>query len=89
MTTKQKGPNHSGDAASPRDVHAELEEAKNEAAALSGALENLSTPFMMVDRDFVVTYANQATTDYAGGERGALCERIPRVPRTEYNRCVH
>ncbi len=49
-------------AASKKVVNEQIQE-DMEASRMSSAINNAMTPIMMVDRDFVVTFANKATVD--------------------------
>ena len=42
-----------------------------------GAIEQSATPFMMIDRDFVVTYVNRATLDLLAKHEATLQRKYP------------
>jgi methyl-accepting chemotaxis protein len=53
------------------------EEAENKAEILRQAVTNASTPLMMIDRDFVITYANDATLQLLSKHESTMREVYP------------
>lgn len=55
----------------------EIRKKETEVARLQTAVDSAMTAIMMIDRDFVVTYANESTRKLLGGHRDALMSVYP------------
>ena len=55
----------------------ELRESENNVSRLQGAVDNAMTAMMMIDRDFNITYANQATLDILNKNADELRKVFP------------
>jgi methyl-accepting chemotaxis protein len=53
------------------------------AVRLQGALDQSATPFMMIDRDFIITYANKATLDLLKKHEQTLQMKWPAFSANE------
>jgi len=55
----------------------EIRAQENKAAQLQGAIEQSNTPSMMIDRDFYITYANQATLKLLKEHEATFAKKWP------------
>lgn len=55
----------------------QMREQENKAAQLQGAVDQSNTPSMLIDRDFRITYANQATFNLLKKHEGTFAQNWP------------
>ncbi|WP_274049600.1 methyl-accepting chemotaxis protein [Thalassomonas haliotis] len=66
-------------------MNTQTNEIEELAVRLQGALDQSTTPIMMIDRDFIINYANQATMDLLIKHEATFAEKWPGFKADKYD----
>ena len=83
-TQKSTTPHHSTQLKEP-DMKTQTNEIEELAVRLQGALDQSTTPIMMIDRDFIINYANQATIDLLTKHEVIFAQKWPGFKADKYD----